>query len=302
MNQNSVRALTALAAIAAASAGERATVAKDLVSHLGGDWATDDGAGDGIGLWHLPTDLPFVAVPGGEFQMGITDADLAAVATYDSVEPDDPTLQLLMAYGRPVRTVRVLPFLVSRDLVALDASGTPSIRERFGPGYHRADAQAAAARFGFRLPSEAEFEWIAREGGVEAFVYGALKPLDADQIAALRAERDEDPEYDIFDEHQPPYHPVNRFGVNGLFCRQWMADDWHPTFEGAPDTSEPWLDGDPQGVRRGDSQTVINWEHVAYEVFYYLLAGLREPGDKPLPYSEREERVGLRFAAPLHLG
>jgi formylglycine-generating enzyme required for sulfatase activity len=288
------------------SADERAGVANDLVAHLGGDWAVDEGGGDGVGLRHLPTGLPFVAVPGGQFQMGITDEDLAAVATYGSVGA--PTgLEQLIAYGRPVRTVRVLPFLFSRDLVALDGSGGAAVRKRFDDAavYDRAEAQAGAARFGFRLPSEAEFEWVGRDGGIHTFLYGALKPLDAEQIAARHAESEEDEDYDVFEDYHPYRDAVSRFGVDGLFCRQWLADDWHPTFDGAPDTSEPWVGGDPQGVRRGDGEStgvVFNWEHVAHETFYYILAGLREPGNTALPYCEREKRVGLRFAAPLHLG
>jgi hypothetical protein len=218
--------------------------------------------------------------------MGITDDDLAAVATFRTAVPDGRSFQQVLAFAQPVRTVRVLPFLWSRTLVAVDGAGGVTARRDFDRDatYDRERAREAAARHGFRLPSEAEFEWVARHGGTAPFLNDSFRPLDATQSAALLAELEDDPDYDVFDDHSPVRDGPSRFGVGGLFCRQWLADDWHPSFEGAPDTSEPWLDGDPQGVRRGDGESTgvgFNWRHVAHETFHHLLAGLREPGGTP---------------------
>ena len=33
----------------------------------------------------------------------------------------------------------------------------------------------------------------------------------------------------------------SRFGIVDIFEQQWVEDDFHPTYEGAPTTSAPWI-------------------------------------------------------------
>lgn len=192
---------------------------------------------DALLFTHLDTGLPFALVPGGTFEMGFTAADLAELKEHLPTEDDlrnatEGTTEELS----PAHSVRVSPFLIARDLL-----GQAEI-ERIGKGGHEVPNHVAPTRdeacqlvssIHMRLPSEAELEWLLRDGGRYSFTLDAarkIKEISRDS----RLYR-------------------SRFGVNDLFDEQWAADDYHPTYEGAPSTSIPWMDGDKAGVFRGGS-------------------------------------------------
>ena len=107
----------------------------------------------------------------------------------------------------------------------------------------RRDARSLAHALGFRLPSEAELEWLARDGGSTRFTLDAATTVGP-----------------------------SRFGVEMLFHGQWAEDDWHSSYEGATGVSAPWLDGEPCGVCRGGYLPQSAGERL------FMLAGVRGHG------------------------
>ena len=119
----------------------------------------------------------------------------------------------------PAREVRVRPFAMARrvllDLGALDRAapaGTMSADE----------VVQRISRDGFRFPSEAEWEYVAREGRRQAFVLGAAA---------------------VFFEGAPP-RDETAWGVVGPERTVWLGDRWHASYQGAPGDASPWTEGD----------------------------------------------------------
>ncbi len=138
----------------------------------------------------------------------------------------------------PLRDVRVHPFSIARAPVSqgayrrfLDANpgeapprfwGTSAWRDAGAPvvGVSWEDARRFAAWAGCRLPSEAEWEYVARL-----------------TLCAQRA-----------------------LGIRDLFGKvaQWVEDDWHASYAGAPAEGAPWVDS-PRAVLRSVRGTA--WFH-----------------------------------------
>lgn len=199
-----------------------------LLDRLGSEWRPSTSLG---AITHAPTGIDFVPVAGGRLEMGFTPADRRQVARYvDWSAPLTKAIEEIAASASPVRTVEIAPFLCSRRLV--DPRDIAQRRRAVGEGaVSRADAVALASDLGFRLPSEAELEWLARDGKNASFV------LDAGRLFAM-AGRDE-------------RRVETRWGALELNRQTWAADDWHADYEGAPTDGSPWLEGDACGVFRG---------------------------------------------------
>ena len=248
----------------------RDAIGREVAASLGDGWAAEGLVGDKqlCSVRHTPLDLVFVVVPGGEFEMGYRDDDREAAGRVMDLE--DPFvaefLEACEKDARPVRTVAVRPHLFGQKLLEraeidrIDpARGTDEV--------DREAALALAATAGLRLPSEAEYEWVAREGGGLSFTCDVASRFDGDALNASAL--------------------VNGFGVAELPSPQWMADDPHDSYEGAPATSAAWRDdgGTPasleairrgeDGVRRGMAEDYLE----SPPDLLYCLAALRHGGD-----------------------
>lgn len=218
----------------ALSIDERLRLGQALARRLGGDFqATEELIGDFglLVLHHVPTQRQLAFIPGGAFEMGLRDADLDELAELVDWTPEvDARIAVMKRVARPVRRVRVRPFLCDpalmrkRDLLRL--TGDASARKTID----REGALRVVASLGFRLPSEAELEYLARGGGPFAFV---------DDGGRIWSETGRWPE-------------AGPFGVSALSIGEWAADDYHSTYEGAPPTSDPWMAGEACGVFRGE--------------------------------------------------
>ncbi|XXX81734.1 hypothetical protein WMF30_23530 [Sorangium sp. So ce134] len=213
---------------------ERRRATEALAARLGDGWRAAEPAPDedSLPLVHEPTGLAFAAVPGGALDMGLSDEDIEEASEHvDWTSPVARWVDRAAASARPVHRVEVRPFLCARALLDGGRLDELSRGRLAGDAVERADALALARSLGLRLPSEAELEWLARDGGACRFTLDAARRFEAirgdDRL--LRS----------------------RFGVRDLHRAQWAEDDWHPTYDGAPGTSLPWAGGDPGGVHRG---------------------------------------------------
>ncbi|MEZ4294407.1 MAG: hypothetical protein R3B70_05490 [Polyangiaceae bacterium] len=228
---------------ASQAAREQATDA--LVEQLGDGWEAEapDMNEDALSLVHVATRMRFAAVPGGLFEMGFTESDqedAQEVMDWDGGGGD--YVEELVATARPPHDVTVRPFLCARTVwrdgdKIVDAD--------------RAEALRVAAELGLRLPSEAELEWIGRDGGETGFILDAADEPDPEELRS-------------------------RFGLTELHWFQWAADDWHASYDGAPGDSAAWMGGDPAGVYRSGFDLRGSQ---AEEDCALALAAVRHPGD-----------------------
>lgn len=231
----SLDALSDAAAFLALPPTERRALVSEVSRALGAGWEASDADDEAHApILHQPTGLSFLIVPGGAFDMGLTDADVSAVKECLGW---DAEISEILADARssvsPTRRVGVHAFLIARDpLSHADV-------ERLSAGRHsgmyayqlaRAEALGLAAQHGLRLPSEAELEWLMREAGAASFAFDAVRRM---KISGNDTET-----------------WVTRLGLRRPFGTCWCADDFHDSYEGAPDTAEPWLGGDPCGLAR----------------------------------------------------
>lgn len=246
MTRSISKLLAAPDALERMTAADRAHVTRHLLARLGREWAEAAPRDDGIFLRHQPTALEVSVVPGGKLQMGLRASDVAEIARQVDLGLVEYSIAVDSASAQPLHPVEVRPFLCARD--ALPGGTMP-----------RAAALAAVAALGFRLPSEAELEWILRNGGRDALTLGAMPVVGKPGRFTFRR---------------------SRYGIAALLVANWAADDWHPDYEGAPIISTPWADGDPAGVCRS---TFPLPAMVAEEDVAVLLAALRTAGTETMP-------------------
>jgi len=257
----------------ATSSERREDIGRKTTAALGEDWSPTGlvGAKKLCAVRYAPLDLVFVVVPGGRFEMGFREDDRAAVARVMDIA--DPWVVDFLSEcekdARPVRKVAVRPYLFTQTFLS-DEQIELIDPEYSANGVNFPSAKRLSAAAGFRLPSEAEWEWVAREGGSLHFACDAPARFQGKHLSSFDLQ--------------------NGFGVEDLLGAQWMADDPHPTYQGAPATSEPWLDPDKKPAtleqqRRGEDGVRRGALDVAIErriELLFSLASLRSGGDYTL--------------------
>jgi formylglycine-generating enzyme required for sulfatase activity len=181
-------------------------------------------------LLHRATKLVFVVIPGGRFEMGLSDGDIEEAAELIDVTGGVANfIAELKRTARPTREVRVAPFVCCRQTTPPKQVKVLSKRRFEFSTPSAQDAAAFMAVAGFRLPSEAELEWLARDGGSLHFTYDAVRTY----------------------RNEGRWPTVGGFGVEDLLVGEWAADEKHRSYKGAPADSSPWSQGGPPGVYRG---------------------------------------------------
>ncbi|HEY3818798.1 MAG TPA: hypothetical protein VGL81_16620 [Polyangiaceae bacterium] len=172
-----------------------------------------------------------VAVPGGSFDMGFTDRDDQEVRAYLDYDAGaiQSTLQRIELACSPVHRVTVSPFLLSPQHLfppQVEAVRGPPATDILSP-----DAAAAFVRDvrDFRLPSEAELEYVGREGGSLSFLH------DGGRVWSTT--------------HRFPTE--GGWGFRDLTFAAWAADEWHENYDGAPATAVAWTGGGAPRAYRG---------------------------------------------------
>lgn len=106
-----------------------------------------------------------------------------------------------------------------------------------------AELDIARDAAGYRLPSEAEWEYCARAGTTTRFWFGD-NPEALDQYAWYSENSG--------GRTQPVGgKPANRWGLYDLggLANEWCEDLWHPNYDGAPADGSAWLSGGEPGQR-----------------------------------------------------
>lgn len=247
------------------SMAQRQDISRGLAASLGSEWepASLVGSAELCCLLYRPLGLEFVVVPGGRFRMGLRDDDLEEIEKH--LDLDDPEVEAFLDLVRqdasPVREVQVLPHLFARRLLTTQqVKGIDPAMQTDEVLLDEAWHLASSA--GFRLPSEAEYEWAVRDGGSLHFTYDIAAAYKGDYLTGLDIQ--------------------GAFGILDLLSSQWVADDPHDSYKGAPATSAPWWDGDApriagpeDGIRRGALATGVEQ---TFDLLY-CLAALRSGGD-----------------------
>jgi formylglycine-generating enzyme required for sulfatase activity/class 3 adenylate cyclase len=107
-----------------------------------------------------------------------------------------------------------------------------------------------ATQKGYRLPSEAEWEYAARGGSATKYWWG-----NQPQLGLANCKGCNEP-YDAKQPLKVGSFPPNPFGLYdmGGGVDQWVEDCWHKNYQGAPGDGSPWPDGDCSAhVLRGGS-------------------------------------------------
>jgi len=178
--------------------------------------------------------LDFVAIPGGKFSMGLSDAEkreLTRLTKKWGEEEARMFLRDLSEIARPAHEVNILPFLCA--IVPMNSAQGKKFAKsaEIAESNHQVYLYDAALAIKLtkqaaaRLMTEAEWEFVARAGGARAWLSGDAEPREyAERVLAA----------DLADADGHP------FGICGMGWGTWVEDSWHRSYSGAPSDGSAW--------------------------------------------------------------
>jgi len=234
---------------------------------------------------------PYVMVPGGLYWMGCRE-DLNGARTCSST-------------SMPQHPVCVPPFAIAkyeltqaRYKAFMDATGHPAPACHSGPSHFDpigtpdhpvvctswGDARAYCAWAGCVLPSEAQWELAARgpmedEDDYKLYPWGNAEG-DCTHMNSVACGQ----QIDAVDARPDGASPYGVFGLGGNVM-EWVEDDWHGSYRGAPADGRAWVDDvrPLERTLRGNGYLMNPW---------YAVLQARAPAAHDLTYVVDGVRIG----------
>jgi formylglycine-generating enzyme required for sulfatase activity len=212
-----------------------------------------------VGMYDGP---PMVVIPAGPFEMG--DSDCTAGDKRSSCPPHSVAMRSFRMAKYEVTFDEYSAFVLERDDIKLpppyegwDRGSRPVIKVSWEDARAYAEwlNKIVARNKTFRLPTEAEWEYACRAGSRTRFYTGETETHlhQAGWYATHAGDQT---------------HPVgakapNAFGLYDMHGNvwEWVEDDWHTSYTGAPNDGSAWIDT-PRGpgrVVRGGAWSSKAW-------------------------------------------
>ena len=190
--------------------------------------------------------LEMVAIPGGTFMMGSPEGE-----GYNKEKPQhEVTLQPFFMGKYPVtqaqwREVASLPKVdkdLNPELSYFKGNNLPVEQVSWDDAVEFCERLSRKTRLGYRLPSEAEWEYACRAGTTTKYHFGETI---TDQLANYNRNFSETTSVGQF--------MPNSFGLYDIHgnVMEWCQDDWHNNYIGAPNDGSARLLGTKIKVMRG---------------------------------------------------
>ncbi len=197
-------------------------------------------------------DLKLVKIPAGKFLMGTSTTDIAHLTQKfgDHFQDEQPqhhvTLQEFYLGMYPVTQAQWQAIMAHPTSIMRD--NRPKVWISWNEAQAFCEKLSDRVGMNFRLPSEAEWEYACRAGTKTLFSYGTTLTTN------LANYDPSDQELGIFAQEQRGqawgkvtevgYFSPNDFGLYDMHGNvwEWCADDYHPSYEGAPQDGTAWLD------------------------------------------------------------
>jgi formylglycine-generating enzyme required for sulfatase activity len=220
----------------------------------------------------IPLSLTWVSIPAGSFEMGCTVGDSGCL----DEERENPrrtvdvsAFEMLSTEVTQLQFLAVMGFNPSSYVPGADSDDCTYDCPVDTVSWHHAVEFCERVRG--RLPSEAEWEYAARAGSPYIFVCGdSFECLDE---FAWHSARGFGP-----DDHQQPVATKmpNDFGLYDMIGNvwEWVADCWHGSFDGAPESGIIWAGGNCDvRVIRGNSRTDFGLFPRVSQRYYMSMTG-----------------------------
>lgn len=263
-------ALGSSEAFAALGSAQRRALAAEIATALGASFSASAELAGAAALpcvLHRPTGQRFIAICGGKMVMGLSAEEVdEIVRLYAPLSRAEEARQHALWATQPPRAVEIRPFLcasmpmtkrIAAPLLAdLLHDGSAEEAPLEAPiGFRPRIAAELRGALGMRMLSEAEWEWIAREGGARHWLGQSPAAISLALDPARSTEKHE-----------------NAFGIDLVHSGlEFVADAWHQSYAGAPSVGIAW---EPRAIPDHTRGCPSHWEDEMEAM--RLLAGMRE--------------------------
>ena len=208
--------------------------------------------------------LQMVEIPGGTFQMGSTNR-AAQKAFAEAKRYDKDTRFGWFTHDQPQHQVRVSGFAMGSYEVTQAQwqaimgnnpaqfkgdMNLPIEQVRWEEAQEFCRKLSARTGRGYRLPTEAEWEYAARAGTTTAFAFGDTISTQIENYNGIYL--NQQAAKDSFrTKSVGSLRAANGFGLSDMHgnVAEWCEDMWHESYVGAPSNGSAWVTGDDNSKR-----------------------------------------------------